>query len=169
MLHRIKKLNDMHEGKWNGLGGKLEPGESPEECAIREVYEESGLRIHSPQLRGFLTFPRFSDDEDWYVFVFVANEFHGELVDSSEGVLQWVDDSKLLNLNLWEGDRYFIPLLNREGYFSAKFEYGDGSLLDHDIITYSGAVNPDRRTNSVAGTYDVQRGQVRSVEERGPI
>lgn len=59
MLHRIKKKNDMHEGKWNGLGGKFEPGETPEDCVIREIEEESGLNIIKPRLRGLLTFPEF--------------------------------------------------------------------------------------------------------------
>ena len=70
MIHRIKKPNDMHQGKWNGLGGKLEAGETPEECAVREIYEESGLLAHSLLLKGFLTFPGFANEEDWYTFVF---------------------------------------------------------------------------------------------------
>src|SRR3990167_3062501 len=78
MLHRIKKHRDIHEGKWNGLGGKLVPGETPEECVIREVREESGLSIRNPSLRGILTFPAFSEEEDWYVYVFLAYEFSGE-------------------------------------------------------------------------------------------
>ena len=65
MVHRIKKANDMHQGKWNGLGGKLDPGETPEECAVREIYEESGLIAHNPRLKGILTFPAFDDFEDW--------------------------------------------------------------------------------------------------------
>ena len=84
MLHRIKKENDMHQGKWNGLGGKFEPGETPEACAVREIYEESGLRVNDPELRGILTFPAFNDDEDWYAFVFVVRDFSGELIDRVE-------------------------------------------------------------------------------------
>ena len=79
MLHRNKKANDMHKGLWVGLGGKFEAGESPEECVIREVFEESGLRIQNPTLRGFLTFPGFFGEEDWYVFMFVAKNFTGEV------------------------------------------------------------------------------------------
>jgi len=79
MIHRIKKENDMHQGKWNGLGGKLDPGETPEECVIREVYEESGLAIVDPLLKGVLTFPKFAKNEDWYAFIFVAREFHGRI------------------------------------------------------------------------------------------
>ncbi len=73
MVYRNKKPNDMHQGKWNGLGGTLKPRESPEECAVREIFEESGLRVQNLQLKGFLTFPAFAHDEDWYVFVFVAS------------------------------------------------------------------------------------------------
>src|SRR5512139_2172360 len=85
MVHRNKKANDMHLGKWNGLGGKLEPGETPEECAVREIYEESGLHVQQPVLKGLLTFPGFSNEEDWYAFVYVADQFSGELIDSPEG------------------------------------------------------------------------------------
>ena len=70
MLHRVKKENDMHEGKWNGLGGKLEAGETPEECVIREVKEESGLNIFNPKLHGFIAFPAFDEIQDWFVFIF---------------------------------------------------------------------------------------------------
>ena len=108
MLHRIKKEIDMHKGKWNGLGGKLEPGETPEECVIREVREESGLTIQNPVLKGILTFPQFDGVDDWMAFVFIAREFSGQLIDSPEGKLEWIDDAEVLNLNLWEGDRIFI-------------------------------------------------------------
>ena len=75
MLHRVKKENDMHKNKWNGLGGKLIPGESPEECVIREIKEESGLNIKTPSLKGIITFPKFDNIEDWLVFVFTANQY----------------------------------------------------------------------------------------------
>ena len=77
MVHRIKKENDMHAGKWNGLGGKLEPGETPEACATREIWEESGLRVKNLILRGVITFPGFAADEDWYTFLFVIDDFEG--------------------------------------------------------------------------------------------
>jgi 8-oxo-dGTP diphosphatase len=136
MVHRIKKANDMHQGKWNGLGGKFEPGETPEACAVREIYEESGLVARNLQLKGFITFPDFSNDEDWYAFVFVVREFEGEMIESPEGVLAWVEDSKLLDLNLWEGDRIFIPWLDQPGFFSARFVYRDNRLEDHDVVFY---------------------------------
>jgi len=134
MVHRVKKANDMHAGKWNGLGGKLEPGETPEECAVREIREESGLHVRNPRLRGVLTFPEFSNDEDWYAFLFVVDDFEGALIDSPEGHLKWVPDDALLDLNLWEGDRIFIPWLDQPGFFSGKFIYKEGVLVTHSVV-----------------------------------
>lgn len=136
MVHRTKKANDMHMGKWNGLGGKLEAGETPEECAVREVLEESGLCISNPILKGLLTFPAFANDEDWYAFVFIATQFEGQLIDSPEGVLEWVDDAELLRLNLWDGDRIFIPWLDQPGFFSGKFLYKNGEFIGHQTVFY---------------------------------
>lgn len=136
MIHRIKKANDMHQGKWNGLGGKLEPGETPEECARREIYEESGLRVRRLEWKGILTFPAFSNEEDWYTFIFIAEPEEGELIDSAEGVLSWIPDEELLGLHLWEGDRIFLPWLDRPGYFSGKFVYQEGRLVDHQVTFY---------------------------------
>lgn len=136
MVHRVKKLNDMHQGKWNGLGGKLESGEMPEECAVREIREESGLIARRLEFKGMLTFPGFSNDEDWYAFVFVVHDFDGELIDSPEGELRWIPDDQLLELNLWEGDRIFLPWLNKTGFFSGKFVYKDGRLVNHSVHFY---------------------------------
>ena len=136
MLHRVKKENDMHKNKWNGLGGKLIPGESPEECVIREIKEESGLNIKNPSLKGIITFPKFDNIEDWLVFVFTANQFSGDLIDSDEGNLKWIDDSDLLNLNMWEGDKIFIPWLSRNKLFSAKFYYSNNNYIKHEVIFY---------------------------------
>ena len=136
MLHRIKKKNDIHKNKWNGLGGKLEPGESPEECVKREVFEESGLIIESPNLHGVITFPKFDGIDDWIVFVYTANNFEGNLIDCDEGKLDWVSDDQLLNLNLWEGDKIFIPWLTQDKFFSAKFIYEKKKLINYDVIFY---------------------------------
>lgn len=138
MVHRIKKANDMHLGKWNGLGGKFEPGESPEQCAAREVFEESGLVVRRLVLKGFITFPGFANDEDWYAFLFVAPEFSGELIDSPEGHLEWIDDARLPELNLWEGDLIFLPWLDQPEFFSARFVYENGRLVEHDVVFYPG-------------------------------
>lgn len=136
MLHRVKKENDYHEGKWNGLGGKLEPGESPEDCVIREIKEEAGLIIKNPKLHGFITFPLFDLVEDWYVFIFSADEFEGILIDSPEGNLAWIPNDMLTSLNLWDGDKIFLEWLFQNRFFSAKFIYEDGKYKNHTVNFY---------------------------------
>jgi 8-oxo-dGTP diphosphatase len=139
MVYRNKKPNDIHEGKWNGLGGKFEAGETPEECIRREVEEESGLVIQNPRLHGLLMFPRFKGN-DWYVFVFTATEFSGELIESPEGRLEWIDDEKLTGLNLWESDHIFLPWLKEGKFFSAKFEYDGDVMQGYDATFYEGTL-----------------------------
>ncbi len=134
MLHRIKKEQDFHEGKWNGLGGKLEAGETPEACAIREVKEESGLDLVDPRLRGIITFPMFDQIDDWYVYLFTGTQFSGETIDSPEGNLEWIDDEKLLDLTLWEGDYIFLKWLNQDRFFSGKFVYENKELIEHSVV-----------------------------------
>ncbi len=145
MLHRVKKENDMHAGKWNGLGGKFEPGETPEECVIREVREESGLKIRNPKLVGLLMFPNFKG-EDWYVFTFTATEFEGEsgqkpvflektgFWESSEGHLQWIPDDEVESLNLWESDHIFLPWIREGKFFSAKFVYEGDEMKSYEAV-----------------------------------
>ena len=132
MLHRNKKSNDIHEGKWNGLGGKFEAGESPEMCIRREVQEEAGLFIHDPRLHGLLIFVNFKGN-DWYVFVFSATDFEGDVIDSPEGRLEWIDDGKLLDLPLWPSDAIFLPWLKKDKFFSARFLYADDSMLGYEV------------------------------------
>ena len=134
MVYRNKKAHDIHQGKWNGLGGKFEAGESPEECVRREVLEESGLSIRNPKLCGLLMFPKFKGN-DWYVFVFTAHDFTGKLIDSPEGVLEWIPDAKLLNLNLWASDHIFMPWIQAGKFFSAKFIY-DGDEMQSYAVTF---------------------------------
>ncbi|MDD9954150.1 MAG: 8-oxo-dGTP diphosphatase [Candidatus Woesearchaeota archaeon] len=134
MLHRVKKENDVHYGKWNGLGGKIEQGESPEVCVQREVLEESGLTITNPHFCGVMTLPDFHG-EDWYIFIFTAREFTGELIDSPEGELSWIADEELLDLELWSSDTHFIPLLEKK-LFSATFWYEGNELKKRDIVEY---------------------------------
>ena len=137
LLHRIKKENDMHKGLWVGLGGKFEARESPEDCVIREVYEESRLQIKNPKLRGVLTFPGFFNEEDWYVFLFVATEFTGEIQPCKEGELMWVEKNKLDDLPMHEGDRYFLKWVEEySGIFSAKYIYENGNLKDYRLTVY---------------------------------
>ena len=136
MIHRVKKENDYHHGKWNGLGGKFEPGESPEECAIREIKEESGLVVKDIFLKGMITFPLFDGKDDWYVFLFVTDNFEGDLIDSNEGNLAWIPNDKLTEINLWDGDKIFIPWLSGDKFFSAKFNYKDGEFVDFSVNFY---------------------------------
>jgi 8-oxo-dGTP diphosphatase len=133
MVHRNKKANDIHEGKWNGLGGKIEARETPDECVIREVLEESGLSIRNPKYCGLLVFTNFKGN-DWYVFVFTATEFTGELIDSPEGKLEWISDEKLLDLNLWESDHIFFQWIEEEKRFSAKFEYDRDKMRGYQVV-----------------------------------
>ncbi|GMQ62623.1 NUDIX hydrolase [Vallitalea maricola] len=133
MLHRVKKENDIHEGNWIGLGGKIENGESPVECVIREVKEESGLTIKNPDLRGILTFPEFGKD-NWYVFLYTATEFNGDLIECNEGDLKWIDNEDLLNLKMSEGDNLFLKWLKKYKMFSAKFIYDGKKLIDYDLV-----------------------------------
>lgn len=136
MLHRIKKDNDYHEGKWNGLGGKMEAGESPEDCVIREVKEESGLDIKNPRMHGIITFPNFDGVNDWLVFLFTADNFTGEQIDSDEGHLEWIADDKLMELKLWEGDYIFMEWMTIDRFFSAKFIYKEKKLIDYQVLYY---------------------------------
>lgn len=131
MVLRNKKEQDMHEGRWNGLGGKVEEGETPDACALRELEEESGLKGEDPQLRGILSFPSNVDvgRETWHVFVYEVNGFEGELIaESPEGRLAWIDDAELLTLKLNEGDYIWLPWLLERRFFSGRFVY-DGKTL----------------------------------------
>ncbi len=143
MIHRVKKENDYHKGKWNGLGGKFEQGETPEECAVREVKEESGLMIKNTRLHGLITFPMFDGVDDWYVFIFTASEFEGKLIPSNEGNLKWIKNEELFSLNLWEGDKIFLEWVfkdesnpGKDMFFSAKFNYDNGNFLDYKVSFY---------------------------------
>jgi 8-oxo-dGTP diphosphatase len=114
------------------VGGKFEPGESPEECVQREVLEESGLLIHNPKLHGLLMFPNFKG-HDWYVFVFTAREFEGELIDSPEGKLEWIPDERINALNLWESDQIFMPWIQKGKFISAKFIYQGDQMKSYEV------------------------------------
>ena len=130
MLHRTKKSIDPNGGKWIGVGGKLEQNESPDECIIREVYEETGLQIQ-PQLRGILTFilPKWENE---LTFLYTSNNFEGTIKECNEGQLHWIDKDKVLDLNLWEGDKHFLPkLLETNDFFTMKLVYDkDDQLLE---------------------------------------
>lgn len=133
MLHRTKKENDLNEGKWIGVGGKFEKGETPEECLLREVKEETGLTLIKYRLRAVITFIL----NEWgteYMYLFTANEFSGELRECNEGDLQWVDKKDILKLNIWNGDKIFLKkLIEDDNFFTLKVVY-DGDRLVESVI-----------------------------------
>ncbi len=130
MLHRIKKQQDENAGKWIGVGGKLEQGESPDECLLREVKEETGLTLTSYDFKGVITF--ISDVwGDEYMMLYEADGFTGELrEDCPEGKLAWIPRQEVMSLNTWEGDRYFLkPLLEGQDKISMKLVYHGDQLI----------------------------------------
>ena len=135
MLHRVKKAVDENAGKWIGVGGKFREGESPEDCLLREVREETGLALSRWRFRGIVTFV----SDEWgteYMHLFTADGFTGEMRDCAEGVLAWKRKEEILSLPLWEGDRVFLPLLHSSrDVFSLKLTYAPGGRLLHSSLT----------------------------------
>lgn len=129
MLHRTKKENDQSHDKWLGVGGKFEENESPDECVVREVKEETGLNLLSYRLRGVMTF--VSDMwETEYMFIYTADKFEGKLTECDEGELLWIEKSKILDLKLWEGDILFLKKLMEDcGFFTIKVQYQGEKLI----------------------------------------
>jgi 8-oxo-dGTP diphosphatase len=132
----INKTHGPQRGLWNGLGGKFEPGETPEACVRREVLEESGLTLSKLDYRGLLTFPSFAGDHDIYTFVFTSSDFRGSQRDSWEGRLAWVPDKDIFDLNLFDGDRVFLKWLNQERVFSARLSYKQGTFIGYEVEFY---------------------------------
>ena len=136
MLHRTKKKNDINKDKWLGVGGKFEEGESPEECIIREVKEETGLTLNSYKLRCIVTYVS-TNWETEYMYVFTSNDFIGELIECNEGDLQWIEKNKVLELNTWEGDKIFVDKLQKDSkFFTIKFNYEGEKLIKYNLKEY---------------------------------
>ena len=130
MLHRTKKEEDPNEGKWIGIGGKFLENESPEECMLREVYEETGLTLESWSYRGIVTF--VSDKwEGEYMHLFTALAKTDDVIECNEGELCWIEEKNLSQLNMWEGDKVFLKLLeDEEPFFSLKLVYKGEKIQD---------------------------------------
>ncbi|MEG0240592.1 NUDIX hydrolase [Anaerorhabdus sp.] len=130
MLHRNKKAQDINQGKWIGIGGKLEPRESCDECNLREVKEETGLDLVEAKCRGIITFVQ-NDGYTEYMFLFTSDSFKGELKECDEGTLRWVSKDELDTLNMWEGDRIFLDCLRKDlPFFSLKLVYNGDNLVE---------------------------------------
>ena len=129
MLHRVKKTVDENKDKWIGIGGKFEEGESPEDCVIREVSEETGLTLNSWRYRGIVTFV----SDEWgteYMHLFTSDDFSGKTRECDEGVLEWIEKERLLSLSIWEGDKIFLRLMDTdEPFFSLKLCYHGDRLI----------------------------------------
>ncbi len=133
MLHRTKKQSDPNRDLWMGVGGHFEKGESPEDCVVREVREETGFELTDYKLRGVVSF----SDNDWYEYMFLysAQGFKGEMIQCNEGDLEWIDkESAVRDLPIWEGDRIFLRLMN-EGrpFFSLKLRY-ENKILKRVVL-----------------------------------
>ena len=131
MLHRIKKENDLNKDKWIGIGGKFEENESPDECLLREAWEETGLRLTSWRCRSVVTFLTSGPWEGEFMYLFTADGFEGQLKECDEGDLQWVQRSFLDKLPKWEGDRIFLELLWQDApFFLLTLRYSGDKLQE---------------------------------------
>lgn len=129
MLHRNKKDNDINKDKYIGVGGHVEHGETPTECIVREVKEETNLTLKSVKLRGLITF--VIDDYDEHSFLYTSEDFEGDLCECAEGDLEWILIDEINNLPLWEGDKIFFKLLEEtDRFFTLKLKYVNDVLVD---------------------------------------
>ena len=133
MLHRVKKEHDINKDKWIGVGGKFEDKESPEDCLLREVREETGLTLTSWKFRGIITFVTDRYETE-FMHLYTADDWEGEMIECNEGNLEWLDKKEVFNLKVWEGDKIFFRLLKEERpYFSLKLVY-EGDTLKQAVL-----------------------------------
>lgn len=161
MLHRVIKKNDVNKDKWIGVGGHFEEGESPEECVLREVKEETGYTLTSYRYRGLVTFV-FADVEMEYMSLFTADGFEGEPIPCNEGVLEWVDIEEVWKLNLWEGDKIFFRLLDEEiPFFSLKLVYNLQGQLEYAAL--------NGKQMEMFDVIDMDGNKTGNIKERGVV
>ena len=161
MLHRVVKKNDVNKDKWIGVGGHFEEGESPEECVLREVKEETGYTLTSYRYRGLVTFV-FADVEMEYMSLFTADGFEGEAIPCNEGVLEWVDIEEVWKLNLWEGDKIFFRLLDEEvPFFSLKLVYNLQGQLEYAAL--------NGKQMEMFDVIDMDGNKTGAIKERGVV
>lgn len=129
MLHRTKKKNDVNKDKWIAIGGKFEKDESPEECNLREVFEETGLILDNARYRGIVTFVS-NEYPTEYMHIFHSSHFHGTLKPCNDGELCWVNKNEIYSLPIWQGDKIFLRLLEKNvPFFSLKLVYREQTLI----------------------------------------
>lgn len=134
LVHRNKSENDVHEGKYVGICGEVTNGDTPEECIIREVKEQTNLILKSIYYRGIITLPKFIGDEDIYMMLFTSDEFEGKMKSTcKDGDLIWIDSEKIFDLDMWEGDRLYLRWSNTDEIFSSKIIYENGKLKDYSV------------------------------------
>ncbi len=134
MLHRTVKENDINKDKWIGVGGHFEKGESPEECLLREVREETGYTLTDWKYRGIVTF-LYGEDVTEYMSLYTAEGFEGKEISCDEGELAWVEKKKIQELDIWEGDQIFFRLLEEEHpFFSLKLVYDEKGILQYAAL-----------------------------------
>lgn len=151
MLHRNKREKDMHKGKYVGVGGKFEAGETAYACMLREVYEETGLQVLEHKLVGRIFFPAFDDETDIYTYVYRVTKTQGDLRENEEGELSWFHKDEIQHLSLWEGDRIFLPWVLEDGpFFEASFYYKHGVFQDYRV-KFGGKMNPKVRLRLETG------------------
>ena len=161
MLHRVVKKNDVNKDKWIGVGGHFEYGESPEDCVLREVKEETGYTLTSYQYRGLVTFV-FADVEMEYMSLFTADGFEGEPIPCNEGILEWVDIDDVWKLNLWEGDKIFFRLLDDNiPFFSLKLVYNLQGQLESATL--------NGKPMEMFDVIDENGNKTGSIKERGVV
>lgn len=151
MLHRTVKEHDVNKDKWIGVGGHFENQESPEECLLREVKEETGYTLTSWQYRGIVTFV-YGENVVEYMSLYTADGFEGEPISCDEGELEWVEKTAIYNLNLWEGDKIFFRLLEENRpFFSLKLVYNTEDVLQYvaldgkEFTDYKNKMEPRRK------------------------